>query len=358
MCNLRCIHCYQRADRALPDELSLTEKMKLVDELDKLGVAAVALSGGEPTIHPHFLKIIHELSSRGIYTAVATNGMRFADKDFTLKTIKAGINYVEVSIDSVDPDLHDKFRGVKGCWDLAIKGIKNLVEHDISVGIATTVTKINYKEIHDMVKLAEELGVNRVVFFNFIPVGRGRDIINLDLSPEEREEVLRLIYYEAKRSRVQVVSTAPQLARVAYQLSGGKNVTATHFVAPSDISLKALAEFIGGCGAGRIYMAIQPNGYVTPCVFMPIIVGSIREESLEKIWLHSTVMRDLRNRELLKLPCGECPYKYVCGGCRARAYAYFNDYLQYDPGCLRAKLVISERTKQGYDSITIPSLLA
>ncbi len=338
-CNLRCKHCYQAASRPLPNELRIHEKLRILEEIDEVGVPLLALSGGEPTIHPDFMRIIEEGAKRGLYMAVATNGIAFSRMDFAERVVKAGLRYAEISIDFADPDKHDEFRGVKGCWDMAIKGVKNLVKLGISVGIATTVTKLNYKEIRKIVRLGEELGVTRVVFFNFIPTGRGRDIVKLDLTPEEREEVLKEIYQEATRSSIEVVATAPQLARVSWQMSSGANVSPTHFTIPKSKSLKSLAEFIGGCGAGRIYAAIQPDGKVTPCVFMPIVVGDLRKERFTDIWRNSKVMNDLRDKNLLKPPCGTCPYRYICGGCRARAYAYFDDYLAPDPGCLRATIV-------------------
>jgi radical SAM protein with 4Fe4S-binding SPASM domain len=92
-------------------------------------------------------------------------------------------------------------------------------------------------------------------------------------------------------------------------------------------------------------MAIQPDGTVTPCVFMPIPVGNLREEKLKDIWENSKVINDLKDKDLLKEPCGSCEYRYVCGGCRARAYAYYGDYLASDPGCLRGKLVRESRAE-------------
>ncbi len=334
MCNLRCRHCYQRADKPLPDELSLREKLRVVDELDRAGVAMVALSGGEPTIHPDFLTIIHELSRRGIYTGVATNGWRFADIDFLAKAVKAGLNYVEVSVDSAKPHRHDWFRGVNGAWERAVKALENAVKLGVNHAMAVTVTKMNVDEVEDILDLAESIGVKRVVFFNFIPVGRGEEIVNLDLDPLEREEFLRTIYREMKRRKLEIVSTAPQYGRVAIQLSGGEDVAPTHFCVASDPVTKAVAEFVGGCGAGRIYAAIQPNGDVSPCVFMPIVVGNLRRRSFIDIWNNTPLFHKLRNRELLWGFCGKCPYKYVCGGCRARAYAYFNDVTAPDPGCI------------------------
>ncbi|RLF65281.1 MAG: radical SAM/SPASM domain-containing protein, partial [Thermoplasmata archaeon] len=190
MCNLRCKHCYQRADKPLPDELSLAEKLELVEQLDRAGVAAIALSGGEPTIHPDFLTVVKAIASRGIYAAVATNGWRLADPDFFKKAVDAGLRYIEVSVDSADPKKHDKFRGVEGSWERAIKALENAVKYNLSHAMAATITKYNIDEVEEIIDLAQSIGVKRLVFFNFIPVGRGVEISDLDLSPEEREEFM------------------------------------------------------------------------------------------------------------------------------------------------------------------------
>jgi len=332
MCNFRCKHCYQRADRPLPDELSLEEKIMLVDQLDKAGVAAVALSGGEPTIHPHFLRIVREIASRGMYVAVATNGWVFADIERLKKAKEAGLRYVEISVDSADPKKHDAFRGTPGAWEHAIKALENAVKLGINHAMAVTITKANL--VDDILDLAESIGVKRVIFFNFIPVGRGVEISHLDLTPEERERFLRKLYIEMKKRKGMEIIRAPQYSRVTLQMSSGEEIAPTHFYVGGDPIVKSLAEFIGGCGAGRIYAAVQPNGDVTPCVFMPLKVGNIRETPFWEIWTKSPILLSLRDREKLKGGCAKCPYKYICGGCRARGYAYFNDPLAPDPGCI------------------------
>lgn len=336
MCNLRCKHCYQRADRPLPNELSLEEKINVIDQLDKSGIPSIAFSGGEPTIHPDFLKMVHEAASRGMYVSVATNGIRFADYKFAKLAKEAGLRYVEVSIDSADPAKHDRFRGVKGAWEKAIEGVKNAVKLGFSTGIAVTLTRENIDEIEDLVALADDLGVNRIIFFNFIPVGRGiQHIDELELDPIEREKALRRIAKENMKRKLEVLSTAPYYSRVVLEVSRGSMSSPTHFYCGPDKIIKAIAEYIGGCGAGRIYCALQPDGTVTPCVFMPIPVGNIREKPFWRIWNQSRVMKDLRDREKLRGGfCSKCPYKYICGGCRARAYAYTGDYLAPDPGCI------------------------
>ena len=335
MCNLKCIHCYQRAGAPTPDELTLEEKLRVVDELDRAGVASVALSGGEPTIHPHFHRIVRELSSRGIHTAVATNGWLFADINELAKAKEEGLRYVEVSIDSADPKVHDKFRGVPGSWERAVKALENAVKLGMDHGMAVTITKVNIGEVKNLLDLAEEIGVKRVIFFNFVPTGRGLENAWLDLDPVEREKFLREIYLEMKkRPGLQIVSTAPQYGRVALQVSGGQEVAPTHFAVSGDSIVKAVAEFVGGCGAGRIYAAIQPNGDVSPCVFLPAVVGNLRKQSFWDIWTKSPLFEQLRNRDNLKGYCRVCPYRNICGGCRARAYGYYGDPLAPDPGCI------------------------
>ncbi len=335
MCNLRCKHCYQRADKPLPDELTLKEKLMVVDQLDRAGVASIALSGGEPTMHPDFYRIVAEIASRGMYAAVATNGWFFAELENLKKAKKAGLRYVEISLDSANPKKHDWFRGVPGAWERAVKALKNAVKLGISNALAVTITKANIGEVEDMIDLAESLGVQRVIFFNFVPVGRGKENMWLDLDPVEREEVLRTLFREMKKRKdLQIVSTAPQYGRVSLQLSGGKEVAPTHFYVGDDPIVRSVAEFVGGCGAGRIYAGIQPNGDVIPCVFLPIPVGNLRSRTFWDIWSNSPLMKLLRDRSKLKGFCKDCPYRNVCGGCRARAYAYYRDPMAPDPGCI------------------------
>jgi len=334
MCNFRCQHCYQRADRPLPGELTLEEKLNLIEQLDRAGVAAVAISGGEPTIHPHFHRVVKELADRGIHTSVATNGWTFADMEELKKTVELGLKYVEVSIDSANPEKHDRFRGIPGAWEHATKALENAVELGISHGMATVMDRETFGEIDDLLDLAENLGVKRVIFFNLVPTGRAEDMMKVDLSPEEREEFMKEVYRQMKKRKLEILTTAPQYARVTLLESRGKNVTPAHFYIGEDNSVKTLAEFIGGCGAGRIYAGMEPDGTVVPCVFLPLPVGNVRNRDFKSIWENSRIFNMLRDRDSFTGQCRTCPYRNICGGCRARAYHYTVDLLGDDPGCV------------------------
>lgn len=197
----------------------------------------------------------------------------------------------------------------------------------------------NLKEIPKLAEFVEkELHVRRFIVFNFIPVSRGKEIISQDLTPKEREKLLDFLYSKLidTNCKLDTFSTAPQYAVTSFKFAFGP-VIATHFTNKAAMEAlqgrtKSLTEFIGGCGAGRLYCGMEPNGDIEPCVFIPIKVGNIREQRLVDIWRNSPVLKRIRNRDIFK-GCGECKYKYICGGCRARAYAYFNDLQGPDPGC-------------------------
>jgi radical SAM protein with 4Fe4S-binding SPASM domain len=335
-CNLKCKHCYQSASRALPDELTLKERLAVIDELDKNDVSLLAFSGGEPLMHPDFWPVASYAHEKGMHLSVATNGTLIT-KEVAGRLKEIGIDYVEISIDSVDPEKHDAFRGGPGHWKRAIEGIKNTVAADgPEVGMAATITRKNFDEMDDLIGLAKNLKVNSFYVFNFIPTGRGRGMVEEDLTPAMREEMLRTLYDTLLEKEIFAFTTCPQYGRICYQNGPDDIIVNAHynFLDLKGAEAKMLADYIGGCGAGRAYCAIQPNGKVTPCVFMPEeIVGDLRAERLSAIWKNSEVMKIMRNRAGLSGHCGTCDYRAMCGGCRARAYGYFDDFMGPDPGC-------------------------
>jgi radical SAM protein with 4Fe4S-binding SPASM domain len=147
----------------------------------------------------------------------------------------------------------------------------------------------------------------------------------------------------SKGCKTTILTTAPQLARVGLQCQGpsgtGDVTMSMAHMQTVKVTKKAvpLADFIGGCGAGRLYCSLSPQGDVHPCVFLPIKVGNLKTQNFTDVWLNSELFNALRNRTNLKGTCGRCKYKYICGGCRARAKAYHNDVLAGDVGCIMSQ---------------------
>ena len=331
-CNLRCIHCYQDARKRMDKELTTQEKLNIIDQMDEMDVPYLAFSGGEPLLARDFYQVAEYAASKGMYISVATNGTLITE-EVARRLKDIGVRYVEVSLDSADPEKHDMFRGVKGYWKKAVRGIENAVGEGLLVGLAPTITKLNHKEVDKLYKLAIDLGCGTLYCFNFIPVGRARGIEELDLNPVQREEVLRKLYGFLMEDRLTALATAPQYVRVCME-SGGEVFPTSHYSLGKGEAARTMAKYIGGCGAGRAYISIEPDGKVTPCVFMKLVVGDLRKQRLKDIWEKSEVLNILRDRSKLKLNCKTCKFRDYCGGCRARAYNYFGDITAPDPGCI------------------------
>lgn len=337
ICNLKCKHCYQSAGEKLPDELSLSKRLDVINQLSAEDVFSVAFSGGEPLMDRGLWPVIEKAKKEEMYVSIATNGT-LINKDMAKRIADAGVDYVEVSVDSTHPEIHDEFRGVQGAWRRTIEGIQNAVEQSsVNVGFAPTITRMNFDELEDLIKLAMQLKVDKFFVFNFIPAGEGKNLIDVDLTPEMREKMLNTLYEYYLKEGIVTLSTCPQYARVCMMRSEGQLAPTSHYSINRGETTRLIAEFLGGCGVGRAYCAIQPNGIVTPCVYMPIVVGDLKKQSFREIWEISPILKELRNREDLKEHCGVCEYRTACGGCRARAYAYFGDYKAPDPGCVNNK---------------------
>jgi len=344
VCNLRCRHCYQTAGRSWEEELRTDEKKRIVNELADEGVVSIAFSGGEPLVAKDFFEVASLARQKGIYVSLASNGT-LIDRATAAKIKASGIGYAEISLDGSRAGIHDAIRGVPGAFDRTIKGIKNLQEEGVDTCIAFTAMQANYDDVSSVVNMAKRMGVDRIIVFNWIPAGRGSANKADDLSPEKREDLLSYLYELTVSGELLAMSTAPQFARVSLQRSERGVICPTHFAAytmPGETA--RLAGFIGGCGAGRLYIALQPDGKVTPCVFMPtVVVGDLRKDKFADLWRNDRTFAALRDRGQLRGPCGSCAYKMECGGCRARALGYTGDILESDPGCVLVKQQVSVR---------------
>ncbi len=335
-CNLTCRHCYQSSGpRAARDELSLDEKLDVVDQMGRAHMPMLALSGGEPTLSEDLLPVLRRTQKYKMHISLATNGTTITP-DSAKRLADAGVRYVEISLDSPDPARHDEFRGIPGMWKRSVAGAGAVVATEgLRLGIAMCVHRGNLHEVPEMIKLAEDLGAGCFAHFNFIPVGRGVDMAEDDITPQQRQQLLEMLNEKMQEGGMGVISTAPQLGRVCLGGYPGGKMTCSHAGSGSGAKARVVAKYLGGCGAGRTYVCIQPNGDVTPCVYMPHqVMGNLRRRPLVDIYRENPYYEILNDRGRRTHHCGVCDYKNYCGGCRARAYSYFGDVAAGDPGCI------------------------
>ena len=336
-CDLNCRHCYQSSTIQSSDhELSLFEKLNLIDQFGRHYVAMIAFAGGEPTLSQDLNPCLLRCKKYGIHTSLATHG-GLLTRERCKSLAEAGLRYVEVSLDSVDPEKHDRFRGQPGSWQRSVQRIKNVVATEgLRAGLAMCVTRYNYHEAEAMLQFAYDLGISCFAHFNFIPVGRGADLIDQDITPQQREALLRLLQEWMNSRRMGIISTAPQFARLCLQHTDVESmVSCSHAGNAGGTKARVVAKYLGGCGAGRTYACVQPNGDVTPCVYMPTrIMGNVRDKTFTEIFQQSAWWDLFCNRNAREGQCGVCEYRNYCGGCRARSDAYLNRLDHSDPGCI------------------------
>jgi radical SAM protein with 4Fe4S-binding SPASM domain len=336
-CNLQCKHCYQDASHtAQASELTLAEKLDLIEQLAAEYVPMIAFAGGEPTISPDLLPVLQRCREHGVHTSVATNGSTMTPR-LAGELAAAGARYVEISLDSVRPERHDAFRGQPGMWHRTVRGMRTVVQTPgLRLGIAMCVHQGNFDEVEDMIRFAQDIGASCLAHFNFIPVGRGLEMAEGDLTPAQREWLLRRLNDEMQAGRIGIISTAPQLGRVCLTHGGleGRQ-SCSHAGSGGGIKAKVVAKYLGGCGAGRTYVCIEPSGDITPCVYMPQrVLGNIRTRRFRDIFRNNPYWELLCDRSHLTHHCEVCRFKNYCGGCRARADSYFGAVNAGDPGCL------------------------
>lgn len=300
-CPLKCSHCYVDAgNREAEGVLSTDEALAVIDQIRVTGTPVVVLSGGEPLMRDDLCAIARYGTDRGLKMAIGTSGY-FLDQHMAERLRKAGIRTAAISLDSADPAVHDSFRGVKGAWDRAVAAIKNCTEAGVAVQINMTAVRPAAEEIGSVVEFGKSLGVKDFQIFFPIPTGRAKSAG--PENPQEYEEVIRQVLLTYRDSDISLRPTcAPQFRRIAAGLGIEK------------------PGWGRGCIAGISYCRIYANGDVTPCPYLPVSAGNVRDIPFDRIWNESPILAALRDPGQLAGKCGRCEYTSVCGGCRARAY--------------------------------------
>ncbi|MDH5203919.1 MAG: radical SAM protein [Nitrospirota bacterium] len=329
-CNLRCIHCRSSSELEVKDhpDFSTKEAFRIIDDIAGYVKPVVVLSGGEPLLRKDIFDIAQYGRDKGFRMCLATNGTLVTD-DICNEIKTSGIKIVSLSLDGSTEDVHDDFRSQKGAFDGSIRAARFFKKHGIEFIINSSFTKRNQEEIPKVYKLAKELGASAWYMFMIVPTGRGEEIMNELISKEDYEEILEWHYQMEKDEKDILVrpTCAPHYYRIVLQMSKENGVKFERR------TLKFSTGGAKGCIAGQLICLIDVDGNVLPCSYFPKPAGNIKEKSLREIWENSELFKDLRDFKSYKGKCGSCEYITVCGGCRARAYSVYGDYLEEEPFC-------------------------
>ncbi len=317
-CNLKCQHCYRDSGPeagSLKNELNTEQGKNLLEELKAEGFAMVILSGGEPLLREDLVELVTYASSLDLYPVLGTNAVNLTE-DKIKELQQAGLKGMGISIDSSEAHLHDEFRRVEGSWEYAVGAAKKAVELNMSVQINATISRDNKDDIEGMIRLAEDIGARAFHPFFLVPTGRGKEIEEAALRPEEYQRMIEYVLKKSQETDIEIKPTcAPQFMVQADKM---------------DLSLR----YSRGCLAGVSYCCILPEGEVHICPYLPVSLGNVKEKSFAEIWQENEKLQNLRDYTCYEGECGQCEYVDICGGCRARAYYYSrNNILAADPWC-------------------------
>ncbi|MBI2294503.1 MAG: radical SAM protein [Betaproteobacteria bacterium] len=324
-CNLACAHCYldavQRKSEAR-DELSAEECLAVIGQLARTAPGAMlVLTGGEPLLRHDLEQLVQAGREEGLMPVIGTNGT-LLDARRAESLRDAGAAGLSISLDSSDARFHDRLRGLPGAWAGARRGLAAAGKAGLAIVLQTTVFEENRRDLTALADIAGQAGA--MAFNVFFLVCTGRGVTQTDLASAGYEETLReIMLLQEQHPGMKIrARCAPYMRRIqglhAGECSGD------------------YADWSSACLAGRRYLRITPQGRVTPCPYIPEVIGDLRHTPLAEIWNESPVLQRLR-RELPKGKCGECDYRYSCGGCRARALAQHGDLMAEDSKCIHVR---------------------
>ena len=335
-CNLKCLHCYAHA-RNIPfdNELTTMEGKKLIDDLAGFGVPVLLISGGEPLIRKDLPELAAYAVGKGMRAVISTNGTLITPQMAgTLKEI--GLSYVGISLDGME-EINDRFRGVKGAFRSALKGIENCKKAGIKVGLRFTINKINVGEIPDLFKLIEENDIPRICFYHLVYAGRGSKLVEEDLSHEESRRAVDLIMDFTKKlhdqGKPKEVLTVDNHADGPYIYLRLKKENPER--AKEVLELLKMNE---GNNSGRGIGCISWDGEVHADQFWRhYSFGNVKDRPFSEIWNDTSdpLMNKLKEKKkYAKGKCGTCRWLDICAGnFRVRSEAVTGDIWAPDPAC-------------------------
>lgn len=312
-CNFKCSHCYSRNDPS--DELDITMLFKCIEGVAKAGVLSINFGGGEPLLRKDLMELVKFASQNGLGVSMNSNGFLInIGKAAELKD--NGFSKVGISIDSHRPVVHDEFRGVRGSHEKAVRALDCLNKAGIETSISTVICKINHRDIDALIEFAILNKVRHLNFHNFKCSGLGySNKDKLDLSADEwKEFYLNALDAKNKTKDLDISLDDPVVALLGANKNG---------------------SMVKGSICGKLSLNIKSNGDITPCGFIPIVIGNITKDDLKDLWKNSPALEKMRN----KTPKGKCVtccnYTDCLGGCTARAIALTGDMNNPDPHCWR-----------------------
>ncbi|HLE90297.1 MAG TPA: PqqD family peptide modification chaperone, partial [Anaerolineales bacterium] len=290
-CNNDCAHCYNARERNFP-ELSTDQWKKILDRLWALGVPHIVFTGGEATLRNDLPELIAHAESNGQITGLNTNARRLADEKYVQKLVDAGLDHVQITVESCDEEIHNEMMRTKGAFKQTIQGLKNVLASPLYVMTNTTMLRTNIHTIPDTLDFLADIGVPTIGLNALIYSGHGLSV-GTGLAESELQPILDMaVQKTSERGQRLIWYTPTQYCQFD----------------PTQSNLG-----VKGCTAALYSMCIESNGNVLPCQSYYHSLGNILTDPWDSIWNHQLSIK-LRERRGLPAKCDGCPIVSECGG--------------------------------------------
>ena len=292
-CQNDCIHCYAGGPHTT-SELTNAQWKQVIDKLSEIGVFILTFTGGEPTLREDLPELLLYAQNKGMVTGLISNGRKLKDKEYVAELEKSGLDFVQITLESHKPSVHDLMTKTKGSWKETVTGIKNAVQSQIYVSTNTTLSKHNADDFLTTVDYIKELGVDAFGCNSLIYSGRAPDASNeFALSTDDLKTLLPQVRDKAQMLDLKFLWYTP-----------------TQYCNFDPVQL---GLGVKSCTAAMINACVGPNGDVYPCQSYFESLGNILTEPWEKIW-RNPLAEKLRNRGFAEEKCKDCRELQVCGG--------------------------------------------
>lgn len=333
-CKLACAHCPVGAQpRRSPLELSTYEAYKTIDQIVSLNPDEVILTGGDPLERSDLTQLIDYARRRGLETSLMVSPTTSLTGAAIGKLKRNGLARIIISLDSSAPERHDATRGISGQFGSTLLAIRWARTAELPVEINTLLNRRNVGDLRAMAEFLGDVDVQRWNIFFLVPVGGSKHTESL--TAEEAEQAFEKLYELSQRVPFPIRTfEAPHYRRYVLQRAVEQRLKAVDHYFDADANGLRIADDTGRMAvAVNNSLYISHTGEVTVSPFLALTAGNVRYQPLSTIYRYGELFAAMRDEVNLKGKCGQCEFRTVCGGSRARAFAMTGDLFASDPLC-------------------------
>ncbi len=290
-CNNDCAHCYNARPRDYP-EMPTEAWKQVIDRLWDVGVPHIVFTGGEPTLRNDLPDLIAHAEANGQITGLNTNARRLQDREFLNALVAAGLDHIQVTVESHDASIHDRMVGQRGAWKQTIAGLRNALDTPLYVMTNTTMLLANSPSLAETLDFLAALKVPTIGLNALIYSGHGLTV-GTGLKESELPPLLELARQKTAHHRQRLIWYTP-----------------TQYC---NFDPQQLELGVKGCTAALYNMCIEPDGSVLPCQSYYQPLGNILNDTWDSIWNHE-LSTHLRERDYVPPVCRQCDLLPECGG--------------------------------------------